>query len=658
MKGIPNILRENPFVTILLVLVLLSGGLSMLDTEAGKEIKYNKFMEMVKKDNVKEATVLDDSNYIFFEDKKGNVYKTPNPKKETLVEELLLKDVKVTSVKPMTMAGELQGLVNFFLRMIVFYLILKFIFDIFTGSRTFDMGGKKNSKGKKGKNDKSNSGGGGLFGLNNKDFHMTIITPEESVNLPKFKDIAGNKELKKDLQEIVKFLKEPESFEKLGAKLPKGVLLSGEPGTGKTMIAKAVAAESNVTFIAVSGSDFIQEYVGTGAKRVRKLFNEARKHEKAIIFIDEFDGIGGKRKGNSNSEEIRTINSILDEMDGFVENENIIVMAATNRLDNLDPAVIRPGRFDKKIAVALPEYEERLAILKVHAEKKNIDESVDLEHYARTTIGLSGAYLAAMLNEAAILAGTHDHERIMEEDMEEAYFRILTNGLRRDSVKRNEEEIEIVSIHESGHALTAKRLTDNDVTKVTIVPSTSGTGGFAMIVPKKMGLFTKEEMLNDIRVTYAGRAAEQLYFNGDKEVKKFLDSTTREDITEKSILAGYNFTTGASQDIVQATEKIHNMFTSYGMSNSYGMLQPQIIRGREGIADEELLKEAKILSNQLYYDVLKLVYEERELLREIANALKEKETLSETELIDLIKSYDNKKKDNSPVESLDKKEIA
>lgn len=644
MKKIKDFLKNNPLILAIAILFVISLGLSTMDKDAGKEISYVKFLKMVDEGKVEEATVLEKENFVFFMDDKDVYYKTPNPHKETLVEDLLLKDVEVTSEKPSTVASELSSLVNFLLRVTVIFFIISFILDLMMGNKKLG-GGKGKRKGKDGKkkNGRNTGSGGGLFG--GRDLDMTIIEPDDEVTLPRFEDIAGNKELKDDLQDVVKMLKQPEVFENLGAVIPKGILLSGAPGTGKTMIAKAVAAEAGVTFIAVTGSDFMQEFVGVGAKRVRQLFEEARKHEKSIIFIDEFDAIGRKRGRNADSESLQTINALLDEMDGFVENENILVIAATNLIETLDDAVIRPGRFDKKIAVALPEYEERLAILNVHAKKKKIHESVNLEFYAKTTIGMSGAYLATMLNEAAMLAGTRGHDSVMPDDMEDAYYRIVMNGLKRDSVKRDEEELRIVAKHEAGHALVAKRLTDNDVTKVTIISSTSGAGGFAMVIPKKMGLFTRNEILNDIRVTYAGRAAEHLYFNGETEVENLLKSVQQSGMTNASILDGFNFTTGASSDIQQATKQIRGMFTNYGMSSKYGMLHPEILTGSEGegVNDKELIQEAQTLSNKLYYETLKLVYEERELLNRIADALLEKESLTEDELNKIIDDYDAEK---------------
>lgn len=439
-----------------------------------------------------------------------------------------------------------------------------------------------------------------------------------------------------DLIFLIKFLKNPKKYEKLGAKMPKGVLLFGPPGTGKTMIAKALANEAGIPFIATGGSDFVEKYVGVGAKRVREIFAEAKKHEKAIIYIDEIDAIGKKRSGEyDNDERTNTLNALLIEMDGFKDSSGILVIASTNRLDILDEALLRPGRFDKHIAVNPPDYRGRLEILKFYAKDKRLDKSVNLEKIAAITRGFSGADLANLLNEAAILTAFRDKDKTTMQEIDDALFRILTKGDKKKSYERTQDDTELTAWHEAGHAIVSKLVAKQKVNKVTIVPSTSGAGGITFMEPKEGNYYSKEDLENIIKVCYAGRAAEYILLKDENKV-----------------------TTGASNDIERATSIIMAMIGSYGMSEKFGLLNLQNIKG---FNQEHLLSEAKEISNKLYRETIDFLEENYDLLKEMAEMLIEKETLDEDEVDSLINKYTGNKiignKINIPVFSDENDEL-
>ena len=365
-----------------------------------------------------------------------------------------------------------------------------------------------------------------------------------------FEEVAGLEEEKEDLKEIVDFLKNPQKYTRVGARIPKGVLLVGPPGTGKTLMAKAIAGEAGVPFFSISGSDFVEMFVGVGASRVRDLFEEGKKHSPCIIFIDEIDAVARRRgtgMGGSHDEREQTLNQLLVEMDGFGVNEGIIVMAATNRVDVLDPAILRPGRFDRQVAVAVPDVRGREAILKVHAKNKPLAEDVDLHQIAQTTAGFTGAELESLLNEAAILAAKDDRMFIMQQDIKSAFIKVGI-GMEKKSRVISEKEKKITAYHETGHAILFHVLPDMEpVYTISIIPTGMGAAGYTMPLPEKDDMFeTKGQMLQHIMVCLGGRIAEELIF---------------EDIT-----------TGASQDIRQATALAKAMVTRYGMSDKLGMV--------------------------------------------------------------------------------------
>lgn len=422
-----------------------------------------------------------------------------------------------------------------------------------------------------------------------------------------FKNVAGLNELKQDLLTVVDFMKDPKKYTSAGAKLPKGIMLYGPPGTGKTLLAKAVAGEAKINFIAAVGSEFDEKFVGVGAQRIRKLFADARKKAPCIIFIDEIDALGGKRTEKSSSHDRQTINQLLSEMDGFKQDEGIMVIAATNRLEDLDPALVRPGRFDSQFAVPLPaNSEDRLAIINIYADNKKFAEDVDFDLLAKETLGCSPADIEAIMNEAAIIAATESNGIITRKAIDDAFYKQVMKGHKKKDLKRKEEEKKLTAYHESGHALLGL-IFNQDVTKVTIVPSTSGAGGVTFFNQQKLGMYSKEELRQEVMVIYAGRCAEQMLVGEDK------------------------ITTGASNDITQASNIIKSMITQYGMSE-YGLLDLSVM----DIDNKEVVTLASKTSKQLYQEALTLMNEHKDDLELLATTLLEKETMTGEEIKALI----------------------
>ena len=441
------------------------------------------------------------------------------------------------------------------------------------------------------------------YNINNK----INLEENEPVSV-RFTDIAGNEEAKEEMMFLVDFLKNPDKYNKMGAEIPKGVIFYGDPGTGKTLMAKAIAGEANVPFFYASGSDFVEMYVGVGARRVRDLFNKARKNSPCIIFIDEIDAVGGKRGISNNNEKDQTLNQLLTELDGFNASNKIVVIAATNRIDMLDSALVRAGRFDKHIAIRLPDVKDRENILKLHSKDKILSEDVDLVEISKLTIGFSGADIKALLNEAAIIATIKNENSISKQDIDEAYLKMITKASLVKNKNKSIEDKKLVSYHEAGHTVLAKLLTNNDVHKVTIIGTTNGAGGLTAITPNKMGLLSKRELYNEVMVLYGGRAAEYLLFNEDEE----------------------QVTTGALNDIERATAIIDNIICYYGMSD----IGP--IKFDYNSDKERLFELRKTIATSLYEDTIKILKENKSTLDNIAKALIEKETLTGDEVEDLM----------------------
>ena len=466
----------------------------------------------------------------------------------------------------------------------------------------------------------ANSGGGGKM-MNFGKSRAKLMTDDPAKRVT-FANVAGLKEEKEELEEIVDFLRAPKKYTRLGARIPKGVLLVGPPGTGKTLLAKAIAGEAGVPFFSISGSDFVEMFVGVGASRVRDLFEEAKKNAPCIVFIDEIDAVARRRgtgMGGGHDEREQTLNQMLVEMDGFGVNEGIIVMAATNRVDILDPAIMRPGRFDRKVHVGRPDVGGREEILFVHAKNKPLGDDVDLKQIAQTTAGFTGADLENLLNEAAIIAAKEDRAYITQTDIKKAFVKVGI-GAEKKSRVISEKEKRITAFHESGHAILFHLLPDvGPVYSVSIIPTGAGAAGYTMPLPERDDMFnTKGKMLQDIIVSLGGRVAEELVFD--------------------------DITTGASQDIKQATRMAKDMVTKYGMSDNIGLIcydndDDEVFIGRdlahtrgygEGVATTIDL-EVKRIIDECYEKAKQMIAEHRDVLDACANLLLEKEKISQQE---------------------------
>ena len=471
----------------------------------------------------------------------------------------------------------------------------------------------------------ANSGGGGKM-MNFGKSRAKLMTDDPAKRVT-FANVAGLKEEKEELEEIVDFLRAPKKYTRLGARIPKGVLLVGPPGTGKTLLAKAIAGEAGVPFFSISGSDFVEMFVGVGASRVRDLFEEAKNNAPCIVFIDEIDAVARRRgtgMGGGHDEREQTLNQMLVEMDGFGVNEGIIVMAATNRVDILDPAIMRPGRFDRKVHVGRPDVGGREEILSVHAKNKPLGDDVDLKQIAQTTAGFTGADLENLLNEAAIIAAKEDRAYITQTDIKKAFVKVGI-GAEKKSRVISEKEKRITAFHESGHAILFHLLPDvGPVYSVSIIPTGAGAAGYTMPLPERDDMFnTKGKMLQDIIVSLGGRVAEELVFD--------------------------DITTGASQDIKQATRMAKDMVTKYGMSENIGLIcydndDDEVFIGRdlahtrgygEGVATTIDL-EVKRIIDECYEKAKQMIAEHRDVLDACANLLLEKEKISQQEFEELF----------------------
>lgn len=440
------------------------------------------------------------------------------------------------------------------------------------------------------------------------DVREDVAKTSEGVPKVKFEDVEGIEELKSDIMRLVDCLKNPKKYQKMGARVPKGVILYGPPGTGKTLIAKAIAGEAKVTFFSMVGSDFVEKYVGVGASRVRELYKKARKEAPCIVFIDEIDAVASQRGRDENSERDQTINALLAELDGFKGSENIITICATNRLDMLDSAFKRAGRFDLKLAVGLPDKKGRERILEIHSKDKKLGEDIDLKAIANKTVGFSGAELEALLNEAALVAVGKDRNCITNLDIEDAFFKIVMQGNKKKRDKITETN-KVVAWHEAGHTLATKLLTDDIVSSVTIIGSASGAGGVTFRQPQEENELQSKKYLEDtVKVMYAGRAAEEIYFK-DKDM----------------------ITIGASQDIKQATSIIKDYVSIYGMGNKGMLDMGQFSKDLSSVVDE-----ASKIAKSLYEDTVKILSDNYDTLKILAECLLVNETLDELEIDNII----------------------
>lgn len=533
-----------------------------------KEVKYEEFLKMTNKKNVKKIVWSEKKDAFTFYDKAEKPYSTENPKYEDFKKDMLEKGIEVK---------EIGGLSNYETPIMI--IVQLAMYGVFFGLLF-----------------KTSGIGAGLSDRKEKDAKSDV----------KFSDVAGLEEVKEDLMTVVDFLKNPDEYKEAGAEIPKGVLLYGPPGTGKTLLAKAVAGEAGVKFKAVSGSDFDEKYVGVGASKMRKLFDDAKNNAPCIIFIDEIDSMGGRRHSKQNSYDRQTLNTLLSEMDGFDGSGGVVVIAATNRIEDLDPALTRPGRFDNHFAVSLPATaKERKIIINLYAGNKKFADDVDMESFAKETMGSSPATIKTVLNEAAIIATRKNKGIITREILDEAWMKQLMEGhLKKNGEKDN---VELVAWHEAGHAL-AGLLMGQDLTKASIIPSTSGAGGATFITPRKLGLFTVKELREQVVMLYSGRNAEAILAKRNGEVM--------------------GVTTGASNDIEKATGIIKKMITEYGMNENFGLLNLEELE----IKPDVIAREAVSLSKELSSESYKLMMDNANTLKKIAEALIEKETLTGEEI--------------------------
>ena len=544
-------------------------------------VEYWEFSQMVEDGNVSLVEYGLDLSYFVFYDAQGVAYISGNPRTDDFKMWLYENEIPVVEIVE---GYDILGGIFSLLQVVIIYGFLFFMM-------TRMMPGQKKDK-------------------------YLAITPNMT-----FDDIAGYDETKKNMEFLVKFLKDDSKVKEMGARVPKGVVLYGPPGTGKTLMAKALAGTAGVPFFSATGSDFVEMYVGLGASRIRSLFQEAKKAAPCIVFIDEIDAVGTKR-GQGHSEKDQTINALLAELDGFNGSEGIITICATNRLEDLDSALIRPGRFDRQVAIPLPDKNDRIAILKVHAKNKKIDESVNFETLANMMVGFSGATIESLLNEAAIIAVTENAEFINFSHIDQAFFKIVMKGEKKEHSKDNDYNIRVAAYHEAGHALATKLFTKDKVPKVTVIGSTSGAGGVTFRTPAKEGFQSKNDMENMIKVLYAGRAAESLYFKDPNDI-----------------------TMGASNDIQQATSLIRKYLTTFGMSQRMGLINLDYFRSESGVDlgsnSEVLLNEATELSEKMFKIVRDALEENYNILEDIAQQLIEKESLENDDLDAIIAKHKN-----------------
>ena len=597
-----NVLKGSIFYVIIAIIVVLGINYIRGNLVENTGVTYSQFQKYVAQNKVSGVEVRQNSQGVTGEltvHLKDGEYRTLDVSDVTKAEDLL--DQKNISYK-VTVEKE-----SVFMTTVLPMLLICVIFMVF-----FTIGSRQAT-------------GGNARMMNFGKSRATLTMPDNSKVT--FKDVAGLQEEKEDLQEIVDFLKEPKKYLQVGARIPKGVLLVGPPGTGKTLLAKAVAGEAGVPFFSISGSDFVEMFVGVGASRVRDMFTEAKLHAPCIIFIDEIDAVARRRGagvGGGHDEREQTLNQMLVEMDGFGYNEGIIVMAATNRVDILDPAILRPGRFDRKIGVGRPDVRGREEILAVHIKNKPLGEDVDLKEIARTSAGFTGADLENLMNEAAIYAAKAKRAYIMQEDIRRAFIKV---GIGEEKKSRiiSEKEKKITAYHEAGHAILFHVLPDmGPVHTISVIPTGMGAAGYTMPLPGEDEMFnSKKKMLQNIIVDFGGRVAEELIF-GD-------------------------VTTGASQDIKQATQMARAMVTQYGMSDKVGLIHygsddDEVFIGRDlahtkGYADQTAALidgEVKNIIDESYAKAKELLQEHMDVLHRCAQLLIEKEKIGREEFESLF----------------------
>lgn len=590
------------YFIVLIVLMLLNFLLVPYIAERRVvEVDYGTFMSMTDKGEI--GMVQIQSNQIVFTNKEGTmVYKTGLMNDPGLVDRLHASGAVFSS----QIIEESSPFMNFLFGWVVPIAIFILLGQILTRKMMNRMGGGSNSM---------------MFGMGKSEARIYV----KSSDGIKFSDVAGEDEAKDNLKEIVEYLHDPTKYKEIGASMPKGILLVGPPGTGKTMLAKAVAGEANVPFFSISGSEFVEMFVGMGASKVRDLFKQAKEKAPCIVFIDEIDAIGKKRDGNfgGNDEREQTLNQLLTEMDGFEGNTGVIILAATNRPESLDPALTRPGRFDRRVPVELPDLQGREAILRVHAQRIKTEDGIDYQKIARMAAGASGAELANIVNEAALRAIRDGRSKASEVDMEES-IEVVIAGYQKKNAILTDKEKWTVAYHEIGHALVAAKQTDSaPVQKITIIPRTSGALGYTMQVDEgNHYLMTKTEIENKIATLTGGRAAEEVVYG--------------------------SISTGASNDIEQATKLARAMITQYGMSEDFDMValetvSNQYLGGDSSLAcsaDTQALVDKKVVDivKTQHAKAIRILTENRAKLDQLASFLYQKETITGEEFMDILRS--------------------
>ena len=592
------------YVIVLLVLAAFNFFVSpLLLSRQVTEVDYGTFMSMTEKKNIGRVEV-EDSQIIFTDKNNDNIYKTGVMDDPNLTERLYQSGATFSKDIEQTMSPIMSFLLTFILPMVIFVVLGQYL-----GRKLLEQAGGKNSM---------------AFGMGKSNARV-YVQSTEGIH---FDDVAGEDEAKENLAEIVDYLHNPKKYTDAGASIPKGLLLVGPPGTGKTMLAKAVAGESGVPFFSISGSEFVEMFVGMGASKVRDLFKQAKEKAPCIVFIDEIDAIGKKRDGQvgGNDEREQTLNQLLTEMDGFEGNNGVIILAATNRPESLDPALTRPGRFDRRVPVELPDLKGREAILKVHAKKIKPADDVDFHTIARMASGASGAELANIVNEAALRAVRQGRTIVHEADLEES-VEVVIAGYQKKNAVLSDQEKKVVTYHEIGHALVAALQSHSaPVQKITIIPRTSGALGYTMQVEQgDKYLMTKEEIENKIATFTGGRAAEEVVFN--------------------------QITTGASNDIEQATKLARAMITRYGMSDEFDMVAletvtNQYLGGDASLAcsadtQKEIDRQVTELVKKQHQKAKKLLLDNRDKLDELSNYLYEKETITGEEFMEILNRDSN-----------------
>ena len=600
------------YYIIVLVALMLFNMLAMpwLAEHRIQDEDYNTFVSMVQEGKVGQAEIQEQNNRILFTDKEGRtIYKTAMVPDSDLTQRLLDAGVSVTGVE-IEQSSLLMDILSWVLPLVVFIAIGQFV----SRKMVEKMGGDNSM----------------MFNMGKSNAKVYVKSSEGI----KFADVAGEDEAKENLTEIVEYLHNPDKYRQIGAAMPKGILLVGPPGTGKTMLAKAVAGEANVPFFSMSGSEFVEMFVGMGASKVRDLFRQAKEKAPCIVFIDEIDAIGQKRNAGQyggNDEREQTLNQLLTEMDGFEGNSGVIILAATNRPESLDPALTRPGRFDRRVPVELPDLKGREAILKVHGKKVKLADNVDFSQIARMAAGASGAELANIVNEAALRAVRDGRPCVSQSDLEESIEVVIAGYQKKNAILTDHEKL-VVSYHEIGHALVAALQTHSaPVQKITIVPRTSGALGYTMQVEEgNHYLMTKEEIENKIATFTGGRAAEEVKFGV--------------------------ISTGASNDIEQATKMARAMITRYGMSDEFDMVAMETVTNQYLGGDAQLSCSAetqreidrKVVNvvREQHEKARKILDENRAKLDELSQYLYEKETITGEEFMRILEADTRKEEQN------------